>query len=185
MLARLVRPLGLLTLTGLTAACASGSSGKGTFRPSGSLARPAASDAAQAAPHTLPTEQVDAQVLQSYAAYQKAYKKAYETNDPSPLSEVATDPLLTTLTEDIERTRAKGVIWRFVNISNPRVYARSDDGYTVYVVDCMRTLAAYRFSAKTGKRLGGGPGGTYQYRTAVTYESGAWKVSNTKRDKPC
>ncbi|MBA9003830.1 hypothetical protein [Thermomonospora cellulosilytica] len=184
MLARTVRPLGPLALAGLITACASNPAG-GTFRPSGTLTDPAATAATPAAPEALPTEQVDAQVLRSYAAYQQAYKKAYETNDPSHLPPVATDPLLTTVTEDIEKTRAKGEIWRFVNISNPQVYARSKDGRTVYVVDCMRTLAAYRYSTKTGKRLGSSKGGTYRYRTAVKYTSGTWKVSNTKRDKPC
>jgi hypothetical protein len=185
MLAPLVRPLGLLALAGLAVGCGSGSSPGGTFQPSGSLADPASPSTAQAGPGALPTEQVDAQVLRHYAAYQKAYKTAYETNDPSGLPAVATDPLLTTVTRDIERTRAKGEIWRFVNISNPRVYARSQDGLTVYVVDCMRTLAGYRFSTRTGKRTGGGPGGTYQYRTALKYDAGVWKVSNTKRDQPC
>ncbi|TNY35168.1 hypothetical protein [Thermomonospora catenispora] len=184
MFARTVRPLGPLALAGLITACASTPSG-GAFRPSGTPADPAASAAAPVAPEALPTEQVDAQVLRSYAAYQQAYKKAYETNDPSLLPPVATDPLLTTVTKDIERTRAKGEIWRFVNISNPQVYARSKDGRTVYVVDCMRTLAAYRFSAKTGKRIDEKKGGRYRYRTAIKYESGTWKVSDMRLDEPC
>ncbi|REE96008.1 hypothetical protein [Thermomonospora umbrina] len=185
MLARFVRPLGPLALAGLTVACGAGSSPGGTFQPSGSLRAPTAPTGGPTGPGALPTPQIDAQVLRQYNAYQQAYKTAYERNDPSDLPAVATDPLLTTVTRDIERTRAKGEIWRFVNISNPRVYARSPDGLTVYVLDCMRTLAVYRYSAKTGRRTGNGEGGRYRYRAAVKYENSAWKVSDTKRDKAC
>ncbi|KAB2379697.1 hypothetical protein [Actinomadura montaniterrae] len=95
------------------------------------------------------------------------------------------DPLLAQLTKDIESTKAKGEIWRFTNTLNPRVYAQSKDGTKVYVIDCVNTLAGYRYSAKTGKRTGGGPGGAYIYRTTVQYDSGTWKVAATTRDRTC
>ncbi|KAB2341290.1 hypothetical protein [Actinomadura rudentiformis] len=174
----------LLTLT----ACGSTGSSSGDFNPNGapSGARPATDSTPQAAPPpTMSRQQIDKLVLDRYREYQRVYKQVYETNDPAQLATVAMDPLLTTVTEDVERTRAKGVIWRFTNISNPRVYARSKDGLNVYVVDCMRTLAGYRFSTKTGKRTGGGTGSAYRYRTAVSFDAGVWKVSNTKRDSRC
>ncbi|MGK5559254.1 hypothetical protein ACSNOI_47420, partial [Actinomadura kijaniata] len=136
-------------------------------------------------PSALPTAQVDQAVLARYREYQQVYKRAYERNDPTELSTVATDPLLTHVTKDIERMKAQHQIWRFTNISNAKVYARAKDGLTVYVVDCMRTLAGYRYSAKTGKRTGGGTGDAYLYRTAVRYDQGTWKVSDTIRDKKC
>lgn len=173
--------------TGL-AGCGTSRSGAGSFNPSGDIAGTAARENATAAPAdpgALPTEQTDRLVLRSYSDYQRAYRTAYERNDPSGLPAVATDPILTSVTNDIEEMRAKGVIWRFANVYNPRVYARSSDGRYVYVVDCVRTLAGYRYSAKTGKRLGGGPGTAYRYRTTLAYEGTTWKVSNTKRDTPC
>ncbi|MGI5167479.1 hypothetical protein ACQEU3_24330 [Spirillospora sp. CA-253888] len=124
-------------------------------------------------------------VLDRYRAYQKAYQQAYETNDAAVLVAVATEPVLSQVTKDIERMKEAQQVWRFTNISNPKVYARAKDGLTVYVVDCMRTLAGYRFSTKTGKRTAGGTGTAYLYRTAVRYDSGAWKVSDTIRDKEC
>lgn len=168
------------------AGCGSGSSA-GTFKPSGDLANSAGPSgrAIAATPRPMPTEQVDRLVLQAYTDYQKTYKTAYERNDPAELPTVATDPVLTQVTKDIAKLRARGVIWRFVNVHNPRVYARSDDGRYVYVVDCVRTLAAYRFSARTGKRTAAGTGSAHRYRTTVAYEAGTWKVSHTKRDNPC
>ncbi|MFI0451093.1 hypothetical protein [Actinomadura sp. 6N118] len=174
----------LLTLT----ACGTSGSSSGDFNPDGapSNARPATDPTPQAVPPpTMSRQQIDKLVLDRYREYQRVYKRVYETNDPAQLATVAMDPLLTTVTADVERTKAKGVIWRFTNISNPRVYARSKDGANVYVVDCMRTLAGYRFSAKTGKRTAGGTGSAYLYRTAVTYNAGVWKVSDTKRDNKC
>jgi hypothetical protein len=188
MRSRFIRSFGLVAVAGLAVACGESSSPSGAFNPSGDKVSPvpaAETPGAGAVPSTMPTEQVDAQVLKAYADYQRAYRKAYEANDPTRLTEVAMDPLLATVTKDIERVRAKGEIWRFANVSNAKVYARSADGLNVYVVDCMRTIGAYRYSARTGERLGGGTGAAYLYRTAVTYRSGVWKVSNTKRDRPC
>ena len=200
MRARLVRPtpLGspraaaaaaaaaLLALCTATGCGTSGSSSNGELAPSGSLDNGAANPSPAAdAPSAVPTAELYRTVLQRYRAYQDAYKKAYETNDPSALPDVAADPLLTEVTNDVEATKAKGVIWRFTNTFNPRVYARSKDSTKVYVIDCVSTLAAYRYSAKTGKRLSGGPGVAYIYRTTFQYASGTWKAAATVQDKKC
>ncbi|MEW2352584.1 hypothetical protein [Spirillospora sp. NPDC029432] len=183
-----VRPaLTLTALAVLTAACGRQPS-SGDFEPNGSLARntPATTSQPPATPPSaVPTPQLNQTVLTRYREYQRVYKRVYETNDPSELGTVAMDPLLTQITRDVEKTRAAGEIWRFTNISNAKVYARAKDGLTVYVVDCLRTLASYRFSAKTGKRIGGGEGGAYLHRTAVRYDAGTWKVSETVRDDKC
>ncbi|MFB4312773.1 hypothetical protein [Actinomadura sp. 21ATH] len=169
----------------MAAACGQQPS-SGDFNPNGTLSRNTpATSAPSASPSALPTAQVNQTVLTRYREYQRVYKRVYESNDPSELSTVAMDPLLTQITRDVEKTRAQGEIWRFTNISNAKVYARAKDGLTVYVVDCVRTLASYRFSARTGKRTGGGEGGSYLHRTAVRYDAGTWKVSETVRDDKC
>ncbi|MFA1545043.1 hypothetical protein [Actinomadura chokoriensis] len=178
----------LVLLTACTAAgCgSSGPSSNGQLDPNGSLDKGAATTApAAGAPAAIPTAELYKTVLQRYRAYQDAYKKAYETNDPSALPDVASDPLLTEVTDDVEATKAKGVIWRFTNTFNPRVYARSKDSTKVYVIDCVNTLAAYRYSAKTGKRIEQIPGGAFAYRATVAYDSGTWKVAANVRDRQC
>lgn len=170
----------------LTACGASPSSSDGKLDPAGSAedARPSPASTA-AAPAAQPTEQLYKTVLDRYREYQAAYKRTYEKNDPSELPSVAMDPLLSRLVKDVEKTKAKGEFWRFTNSLNPRVYAKSRDSTKIYVLDCVRTLAAYRFSSTTGKRLGGGPGGAYVVRTTVQYDSGTWKVAELVRDGPC
>lgn len=197
MRARLVRssPLGfrravwlpVLLAVGAAAGCGSAhSSSGGELAPNGTLDDGAATTApAAGTPSAVPTAQLYKTALQRYRAYQDAYKKAYETNDPTGLAAVAMDPLLTEVTNDVEATKAKGVIWRFTNTFNPRVYARSKDGTKVYVIDCVRTLAAYRYSTKTGARTGDLPGGAYVYRATVQYDSGTWKVAANVRDRQC
>ncbi|WP_344590060.1 hypothetical protein [Actinomadura vinacea] len=140
---------------------------------------------ASSPPTAIPTAELTKTVLTRYNEYRKVFKRVYEMNDAAELSTVAMDPLLGEVTRDIAQIRAKGEIWRFTTVSNARVYSRSKDGLTVYVVDCIRTLAGYRFSAKTGKRTGGGPGGAFLHRTAVRYDQGTWKVSDSVRDKKC
>ncbi|MFI0353465.1 hypothetical protein [Actinomadura sp. 9N407] len=185
-----VRPtlvLAALLATAALTACGQQSS-SGDFKPNGSLASTSPQNdapAGTAAPSALPTAQVNKTVLDVYREYQRVYKRVYESNDPTDLTTVAMDPLLGQITRDVEQTKAKGEIWRFTNISNAKVYARAKDGQTVYVIDCLRTLASYRFSAKTGKRIGGSEGASYLHRTAVRYDAGTWKVSETVRDDKC
>lgn len=191
---RLVRsfPLGFRraapVLAGLLlAGCGSSHpSSNGGLNPNGTFSAPeAAAPSTSTAPSAIPTKQVYDAVLQRYREYQRVYQQVYETNDPTALSSVMTDPLLSRVTKDVEETKAKGEIWRFTNTVNPRVYGHSKDGTTVYVLDCVKTLAAYRFSATTGKRLGGGPGTSFRYRTSVRYDSGAWKVAETVQERRC
>ncbi|PRX07897.1 UNVERIFIED_ORG: hypothetical protein CLV66_101478 [Actinomadura viridilutea] len=175
-----------LVLTVATAACGRSSSSDGAFRPSGTFGGASAPPAATAAPPSaLPTAQVDRVVLQRYREYQRVYKQVYETNDPAPLADVAADPLLSTVTEDVERTKAKGEFWRFTNVLNPKIQGRSTDGTQVIVLDCVRTLGAYRYSAKTGERLGSLPGGTALYQVFMKYEAGTWKAFKATLGKKC
>ncbi|QXJ24508.1 hypothetical protein AGRA3207_005843 [Actinomadura graeca] len=177
----------LLSLAPLLAACGTSHPSSGALKPEGSFdtGAAAAPTSTAAAPSAQPTEQLYKTVLQRYRDYQAVYKRVYERNDPAELATVAVNPLLAEVTQDVERTKARGEIWRFANTHNPRVYARSTDGTKVYVIDCVRTLSGYRFSATTGKRVGGGKGGSYLYRSTVLYDSGAWKVAATVQDRPC
>ncbi|WP_165964669.1 hypothetical protein, partial [Actinomadura sp. KC216] len=138
-----------------------------------------------AAPSGIPEKQLYQTALKRYRAYQAAYQKAYETNNAAELSTVAVDPLLGQVTKELEATKAKGELWRFTNTFNPRVYARSTDSSKVYVIDCVRTLVGYRFSTTTGKRISGGPGAAYVYRTTLQYDGRTWKAAATVRDKQC
>ncbi|WP_329094585.1 hypothetical protein OG979_09805 [Actinomadura citrea] len=192
---RLVRssPLGsrrAACLSAVLAVCtaagcgSSGSSGGGELAPNGRFDT-GGTPAAAGAPTAIPTEQLFTTVLARYRAYQAAYQAAYEKNDPAGLTDVAMDPLLTEVTDDVEATKAKGQIWRFTKTLNPRVYAASKDRTKVYLIDCVNTVAGYRFSAKTGKRTGGGKGGAYLYRYTVQYDGGSWKVAASVRDRTC
>ncbi len=169
-------------------ACGTSHPAAGTFSPTGraATATPLGDPStASQDPSKLPTPEIDKIVLDRYRAYQKMYQRVYETNDPTDLPTVAIDPVLSRVTADVERTKAKHEIWRFTNISNPKVYARSKDGMTVYVIDCLQTLASYKFSTTTGKRLAGGEGSSYIHRTAVHYSGGQWRVADSIEGDKC
>jgi hypothetical protein len=129
--------------------------------------------------------QIDKEVLARYREYQQAYERASETNNPAELSAYAMDPLLSSITQDLRTTATKGEIWRFHNVLNPRIQGRSNTGSTVFVIDCLRTLAAYRYSAKTGKRLGTFRGGARAYQAVMRYTDGTWKISNANQGQKC
>jgi hypothetical protein len=176
----------LLALCAAAGCGSSGSSSSGELAPNGQFDTGGTAPASTGvAPSAIPTAQLYKTVLDRYRAYQAAYKKAYETNDPAALTDVAVDPLLTEVTNAVEDVRDKGEIWRFTSTFNPRVYARSTYFTKVYVIDCIHTLASYRYSAKTGKRIDGGPGDAYLFRTTLQYGSGTWKAAAFVRDKKC
>jgi hypothetical protein len=185
---RCVRPalLASLLLTATLTACGNDDS-SGSFKPNGSLAgnTPGSGTPATPPPSALPKAEVNKAVLARYAEFRKLYKQAYGSNDPDQLPTVAMDPLLAETTRDIQRLQSRNEVWRFTTVSNAEVYARSRDGRTVYVADCLRTLAAYRYSLKTGKRTAGGPGRSFLHRTAVRYDQGTWKVSQSVQDEQC
>ena len=101
------------------------------------------------------------------------------------LTPVAVDPLLSIITKDVQATASKGEIWRFTNVLNPKIQGRSKDNQTVVVLDCVRTLGAYRYSAKTGKRLGAYRGGTRLYQVFMQYSNGTWMVSKARQGPKC
>lgn len=177
--------LTLLVVCAVAGCGSSGSSTSGELAPNGTFDTGTAPSPAADAPSAIPTAQLFKTVLQRYRDYQAAYKKAFETNDPSGLDAVAMDPLLSKVTKDIEATQAKGEIWRFTTTLNPHIYARSKDSTKIYVVDCIRTLVGYRYSAETGERLSGGRGGAHLFRTTLQYDSGTWKVAASVREKKC
>jgi hypothetical protein len=190
MRARFVTPVGALVLGCLLAGC--GSSGSsGSFDPAGqpqtpASTAPAATAPASAPPSTMTTQQINKQVLARYREYQKVYEQVYSTGDPSALTTVAVDPALTNVTKDVQQNRDKGEIWRFHNVLNPKIQGRAKDSSVVVVLDCIRTLGTYRYSAATGKRLGSWPGGaTYLYQAVMRFNGGTWKISEARQGKKC
>ncbi len=167
-------------------ACASAPA-TGSFSPSGTTrtdTTPLDSDQA-GQPTASSKAEIEKSALTSYRAYHAAVQTAYERNDASGLPNVAIDPILRRVTRDVNETTAKGVVWRFVNVLSPRIYAQSPDRTTIFIADCLRTLAGYRFSLATGKRTASAPGKAYVYRTAVHLESGRWLVADAVRDREC
>ncbi|WP_106403052.1 hypothetical protein [Actinocorallia populi] len=170
--------------------CASSSPEGGTFAPSDAPTAGLPSAPASTTPvaPSMSRAQADDNVLERYRAYQRAYEKAYATGDPEPLAEVATEPLLGIITKDVNATfkDRKGVIWRFRNVLNPKVHSRSKDLSSILVVDCVRTLGAYKFSAKTGKRIGGtDKSSTYVYQARFQYDGTTWKAAEARKGKRC
>ncbi|MFB9832104.1 hypothetical protein [Actinoallomurus acaciae] len=190
--------VGPLVLMGLLAACGGRTDGGG-FHPNGqatdddSSAAPlsgAPGSAGASAGTTTPgaggpMPKTPQSALAAYRGYQLTYEMAYENNDPSLLNPVAVDPLLSTVTRDINEIRAQGYIWRFHNVLNPHVQGTSADGSTVVVLDCIKTLGSYKFSAKTGRRLGSYRGGTAAYQATMRYSDSTWKISEATEGEKC
>jgi hypothetical protein len=173
---------GALVLVSTLAACGSRPSA-GEFHPHGSAPAqeaPAAAPQQSAAAATAPRS-----ALAAYRGYQLAYEKAYQTNDARGLDAVAMDPLLSQVTRDVARIRDEGVIWRFHNVLNPQVQGRSKDGSKVVILDCVHTLGAYRFDAKTGKRLNAWRGGSRFYQAIMRFSDNTWKISEARQGDPC
>lgn len=173
----------LLALASLLAACGDRPSAGG-FHPHGSAPPP---EAPAASPQSAAPSSASAQgsALAAYRSYQLAYERAYQTNDPRGLTAVATDPLLSQVTDDVARIRAAGVIWRFHNVLNPQVQGRSKDGSRVVILDCVHTLGAYRFDAKTGKRLNAWRGGSRFYQAIMRFSDNTWKISEARQGERC
>lgn len=191
--------VGALALIGLLAAC--GERPTGGFHPSGRALtsdRPTGSSAPGSGAGGTATSgaggvasadgtqaKTPQAALAAYRAYQRTYEKVYETGDPAPLSTVAMDPQLSLVTKDVRNVRAQGVIWRFHNVLNPRVQGRSTDDSTVVILDCVQTLGAYRFSAKSGKRLSAWRGGAFLYQAIMRFDRGSWKISEARQGRKC
>ncbi|GAA4520731.1 hypothetical protein GCM10023191_098080 [Actinoallomurus oryzae] len=193
---RFRKSVGPLVLMGLLAACGSRAQ-TGGFHPNGQAPGDGASAASSSgatggatagddAPGAgAPAPKTPQSALAAYRAYQLAYERAYETNDAGGLSAVAMDPLLSKVTQDIGAVRAQGLIWRFHNILNPRVQGSSSDLSTVVILDCVRTLGSYKYSAKTGRRLTSWRGGTVQYQAVMRYSDDVWKISEATEGEKC
>jgi hypothetical protein len=170
---------GVLAPASLLTACGARPSAGG-FHPHGSAPPP---DISQSAAPAATADQRS--VLAVYRSYQLAYEKAYQTNDARGLNAVAMDPLLAQVAEDIARRRAEGVIWRFHNVLDPRIQGRSEDGSRIVIIDCVHTLGAYRFDAKTGKRLSAWRGGSRFYQAIMRFSGNTWKISEARQGDRC
>jgi len=192
MCVRYVRSAGGLALIALLAGCGTALPKGGTFHPNGTdqspLTRPASSSpvvSGSPAPSAMTTPQLNKSALDAYRAYQAAYQKAYQTNDPSGLSQVATDPLLSVVTDDIEKVRAKGEIWQFYNALNPKLQGWTANRSTTWVLDCVWTVALNKFSARTGKLLQKMPTGKKYYQVELRYGPDGWRAAQAKWGGKC
>lgn len=191
--------VGTLLLVSLVAACGGRTEGGG-FHPSGKAPSGGSSVGSETSPGSAasgsgavdtnpgvgtPSPKTPQSALAAYRAYQLAYERAYENNNASLLNPVAMDPLLTTISKDIASVSADRFIWRFHNVINPQVQGTSADGSTVVILDCLETIGAFKYDAKTGKRLGSFRGGTSQYQATMRYSSNIWKISDGTKGGKC
>lgn len=189
--------VGPLALMGLLVACGGRTDGGG-FHPNGqapadgsstaasSGATGAAGDDGHGTPVPgAPVPKTPQSAMAAYRGYQLTYERAYENNDTSILNAVAMDPLLSTISSDIDGIRRQGVIWRFHNVVNPQIQGTSNDGSSVVILDCVKTLGSYKFSAKTGRRIGAWRGGTAEYQAVMRYSDSTWKISEATEGGPC
>jgi hypothetical protein len=189
--------VGTLLLTGLLAACGGRASGGGfhpngqapadgsSTAPSGGTSGAAGSSADGTPGVGSPMPRTPQSALAAYRGYQLAYERAYQNNDASILDAVAVDPILSKLSQDVDAVRAQGLIWRFHNVLNPRVQGSSTDGAKVVILDCVKTIGAYKYDAKTGKRLGSWRGGTSEYQAIMLYSGNTWKISEATEAGTC
>jgi hypothetical protein len=190
--------VGPLALMGLLVACGGRTDGGG-FHPSGQApadgsstgSSPGATGAAGSgssggAPGAgSPAPMTPQSAVAAYRGYQLAYERAYEKSDPSILNAVAMDPLLSKVSQDVAAVQAQGLIWRFHNVVNPKVQGNSTDGSEVVILDCVKTIGAYKFDAKTGKRLGSWRSGTAEYQAIMRYSDSTWKISEATEGGTC
>jgi hypothetical protein len=191
--------VGTLLLVGLLTACGGRTEGGG-FHPSGKASADGSSASAPGSAGSAadgsgavdanpgvgtPSPKTPQSALAAYRAYQLAYERAYANSDASMLNPVAMDPLLTVVSKDIASVRADGFIWRFHNVLNPKIQGSSNDGSSVVVLDCVRTLGSYKFSAKSGRRLGSWRNGTSEYQAVMRYSANIWKISEATEAGTC
>ncbi len=185
---RFRRCVGTLLLASSLTACGSPTSGgfhPSGQAPSGDRTNSTSTSAGSTTPTGDTTVKTPQSALAAYRNYQRVYEQVYETGNAAPLSTVAVDPQLSLVTKDLAHVQTQGVIWRFHNVLNPRVQGRSADDSTVVVLDCVQTLGAYRFSAKTGKRLSAWRGGNYLYQAIMRFADGSWKLSEARQGRKC
>ncbi|HEV7934236.1 MAG TPA: hypothetical protein VGP70_18255 [Actinomadura sp.] len=179
---RFVAHVGGLVLTVLIAGCG-GSGGAGTFRPAGDTAgRPRsgapASSPAQGTPVAVDTPALTPTIVARYRRFQQVYETASGSNNATQLQEVATEPILSSLVQEIEESRRKGDIWRFHNAINPKLAAITSDGRHAIVLDCLHTLGAFKYDAESGKQTAAHRKGGYtKYRAVMKLDGGTWKLS--------
>jgi hypothetical protein len=174
----------LVVAGGLLAGCG-GQGSAGTFRPEGDQAGGSAPGAppGRARPAAVDTAALTPTIIAQYRRFQQVYETSFAMNDTSELAAVATEPILSELIRTAERARAKGVYWRYHNVLNPRLIQITADGRQAVVADCVRTLGAYEYDAKTGKQLvAHDKSGLARYRAVMTLAGNTWKLSTARSE---
>jgi hypothetical protein len=166
-------------LAAMIAGCG-GSGSAGTFRPAGDAGSRSVTSASPSAgaPVAVDTAAMTPTIIAQYKRFQKVYEASSGSTNAAQLSQVATEPILSSLTQEIEESRQKGVLWRFHNALNPKLAAITSDGRHAIVLDCLRTLGAFKYDARTGKQLAAYPsGGLTKYRAVMKLVGGMWMLS--------
>jgi hypothetical protein len=182
---RLAAAVVLAVASGLPAGCG-GQGSAGTFHPTGDQAggsAPGAPPGSARRPVAVDTAALTPAIIARYRRFQQVYETSFAMNDTSELATVATEPILSELIRTAERARAKGVYWRYHNVLNPRLIQITADGRQAVVADCVRTLGAYEYDAKTGKQLvAHDKSGLARYRAVMTLVGNTWKLSSARSE---
>jgi hypothetical protein len=184
MRARLIPYLGGFVLAALVAGCG-GAGSAGTFDPAGDTGGGSGSGGTRGtgAPVAVDTPALTPTILDRYRRFQRVYETSFAMNDTSELAGVATEPILGELVRTAEQARGKGVYWRYHNVLNPRLVQITADGRTAVVADCVRTLGAYKYDARTGKQLvARDTSGLARYRAVMRLVGTTWKLSSARSE---
>jgi hypothetical protein len=183
-----------LITAGLLAACGA-STTSGSFHPDGqaqNVVDPSGGTSilpggtgATVPPSTMSSPQIDSGVLTAYRNFQQVYEQAYATNGTAQLSTVAVNPLLSSITGDINSDAAQGIIWRYANVLNPRVQSHSSNNGAVAVIDCIESLGAHKFSTRTGNMIASIAMTKRYYVAVMHYSDGTWKAYSVVEGKSC
>ncbi|GAA2075815.1 hypothetical protein [Actinomadura alba] len=175
--------LGGLGLAIAVAGCG-GSGSAGTFRPSGDAGGRSPTGAAPAGtPGPVDTAALSPTIIAQYKRFQKVYETSFADNDTSELAGVATEPILGQLMRTAERARSQGIVWRYHNVLNPRLALITKDGRQAVVLDCVYTLGAFKYDARTGRQLTANrTGGHTRYRALMRLVDGTWKLSDSRSE---
>ncbi len=118
--------------------------------------RPGAATPGAAAPSAIPTAELYKTVLKRYRASRTPTRRPTRPTTPAP------SPTSPWTPPDPGHQRRGGDQGQGRDLAlhehvQPRVYARSKDSTKVYVIDCVNTLVAYRYSAKPARGSSSSP----------------------------
>jgi hypothetical protein len=147
--------------------------------PASTSASPSASPSASAAAES--PEQARQRVIDAYVGMQNAFLKASELGDPAypELPKFADGAALTTLTDGLKASKAKGLLGRGQAVYHPEVQALAppNSPTRASLRDCMDTSKTSQYKAN-GDAYQDSPGGLRLVLADVERVGGVWKVTS-------